>query len=164
MILTAEIGDANALCKVAISAFTEDKYYHPKPEVAKGPPRHDDASAHRQWIEEKFYLKYVLGSCIVGECIIRLEGNYGEIEGLFVDSGYMNRGIGHELISHAFKALSEIKVWELETPDYATRNQTFYESLGFHPIQYLDPVQELGYGFIRYRRTSGTLARSGDSH
>lgn len=142
--------DTERLCEVATAAFLEDRQYQPETALAFGPPGHDDVSFHLRWIEDHHYIKYVADEIIVGGCVVNFESEYAEIHGLFVDPEMMNKGIGKKLILHLFDRYSGVRKWVLETPDYAIRNQTFYEKLGFVCVQRTKAESRLGFGFCKY--------------
>lgn len=151
MIVEAQKVDAERLCEIAVSAFIEDTKYRPDTVLVNGPPGHDNVDVHRQWMKDHHYVKYVRGSDIVAGGVVNFETECAEIHGLFVDSDMMNRGIGKELIQYLFERHPKIKTWQLETPDYAIRNQAFYERLGFICIQKTEVEANLGFGFYKYR-------------
>ena len=150
-ILPAEVADASSLCVLATLAFIEDARYRPKSAVVEGPPGHADLAVHANWIREKVYLKYLVGSHIVAGSVISVSDDRGEIELLFVGPEHMNKGVGHALVEYVCKTFAQVQEWTLQTPDYATRNHAFYESLGFVCTHKTPAKKEIGFGFHHYK-------------
>lgn len=143
--------DAQELCAASTLAFVEDKKYRPNAVTVSGPPGHDKLGEHLRWIDEYFYIKCTL-PCgkIAGGCIAEIKDKQAEINHLFVHPQQMNRGIGKRLVKFLLAEFPHIEKWQLETPDYAARNQHFYEGLGFVCRELTDVNEKLGFGFCRY--------------
>lgn len=151
MISKATHKDAKKLSEASALAFIEDQKYQPDGATVLGPPGHDDVDKHRQWIDQYFYIKYTLESdLIAGGCMVEFSDNHGQIHGLFVHSDHMNKGIGKDLINYLFTNFPDIEVWGLQTPDYASRNQFFYEKLGFKCKNIIAADEKIGFGFHEY--------------
>jgi GNAT superfamily N-acetyltransferase len=148
----AVVTDAEALRRVALSAFAVDETFKPEGAVAGGPPGSDSQAQQREWIRRWDYYKCCLGEKIVGGCIIKPHHESLELFGLFVDGAHMRAGIGTRMLNAVMTRYPAALPWTLLTPDYATGNHRFYESLGFH-LHHRSPVEpDLGFGFHHYRR------------
>lgn len=50
---------------------------------------------------------------------------------MWITPEYQNKGLGKTAFELLFKKSNGKTLWRLETPDWAVRNQYFYESIGF---------------------------------
>jgi GNAT superfamily N-acetyltransferase len=148
----AEASDAQALRRVAVSAFGVDEAYKPPAAVPGGPPGHDRLARHQEWIRRWDYYKASLGGRIVGGCIVKPQLDRLELFGLFVDAVHMRQGIGAGLVTAVMARYPQDLPWTLETPDYSTGNHRFYQRIGFRRHKRLPPDPELGFGFYIYHR------------
>ena len=144
--------DAESLRLAAISAFMNDERFKPANAISGGPPGHDTVESHVYWIKRHDYFKCVVGGKIVGGCIVKKHRSHFELFGIFLDSGYIGRGIGSKFLQDVMKQYPAEALWILETPDYATRNQRFYERNGFVLTEKSAIDPKLGFGFIVYHR------------
>jgi GNAT superfamily N-acetyltransferase len=75
--------------------------------------------------------KISLGGTIIGGITVIDQGRgHFHLEVLVVDPDHHNKGIGTQAMAFIERTFPAI-VWTLDTPTYATRNQHFYERLGF---------------------------------
>ncbi len=122
--------DAEDLVRVQIAAFHDDARLHPGIPIG-GPPGYDSVEAMLATIARGGSHKVCLDGEIVGGLNVIDQGaGHFHLDILFVDPAHHNKGIGTqamEFIERTFPAT----VWTLTTPTYATRNQHFYERLGF---------------------------------
>ena len=73
----------------------------------------------------------------VGGVIIKVDGEHGELEILFVSPRVHSRGIGYAAWYAVEKLHPEVKVWETVTPYFEKRNIHFYVNrCGFHIVEY----------------------------
>ena len=73
----------------------------------------------------------------VGGVIIRVEGNRGDLEILFVNPDVHSKGIGYAAWCAVEKMHPEVNVWETVTPYFETRNIHFYVNrCGFHIVEF----------------------------
>ena len=73
----------------------------------------------------------------VGGVIIKVDGEHGELERLFVSPEIHSRGIGYAAWCAVEKLHPEVKVWETVTPYFETRNIHFYVNrCGFHIVEF----------------------------
>lgn len=62
----------------------------------------------------------------VGGMVVRVSGDQGELELLFVSPRYHSRGIGYAAWCAAERLYPQVRVWETVTPYFETRNIHFY--------------------------------------
>ena len=108
----------------------------------------------------------------VGGVIIKLEGDRGDLEILFVSPRVHSKGIGYAAWCEVEKLHPEVKVWETVTPYFEKRNVHFYVNrCGFHIVEFYnshhpDPndsemVEELDEqfpdGMFRFEKRIGRL-------
>ena len=73
----------------------------------------------------------------VGGVVIKIEGNRGDLELLFVSPREHSRGIGHAAWCEVEKLHPEVRVWETATPYFEKRNIHFYVNrCGFHIVEF----------------------------
>ncbi|MCR5689213.1 MAG: GNAT family N-acetyltransferase [Clostridiales bacterium] len=75
----------------------------------------------------------------VGGAVIKVEGDRGDLELLFVSPAAHGKGIGYAAWRHIEQTHPEVKVWETVTPYFETRNIHFYVSrCGFHIVEFFN--------------------------
>jgi hypothetical protein len=75
----------------------------------------------------------------VGGVIIKVDGEHGELEILFVSPRVHSRGIGNAAWYAVEKLHPEVKVWETVTPYFEKRNIHFYVNrCGFHIVEFFN--------------------------
>ena len=75
----------------------------------------------------------------VGGVIIKLDGNRGDLEILFVSPRVHSKGIGYAAWCAVEKLHPEVKVWETVTPYFEKRNIHFYVNrCGFHIVEFFN--------------------------
>jgi GNAT superfamily N-acetyltransferase len=73
----------------------------------------------------------------VGGVIIKVEGDRGDLEILFVSPRVHSKGIGYAAWCEVEKLHPEVKVWETVTPYFEKRNIHFYVNrCGFHIVEF----------------------------
>ncbi len=73
----------------------------------------------------------------VGGIIIRVDGDMGDLDILFVSPKAHSKGIGYAAWCEAEKLHPEVKVWETVTPYFEKRNIHFYVNrCGFHIVEF----------------------------
>lgn len=77
------------------------------------------------------------GDAPQGGIIIRLEGEEGHLDILFVNPNCQSKGLGQLAWAEIERRYPEIKIWETVTPCFEKRNVHFYvNKLGFHITKY----------------------------
>ncbi len=73
----------------------------------------------------------------VGGVVIKVDGERGDLELLFVSPKAHSKGIGYAAWCAVEKLHPEVKVWETVTPYFETRNIHFYVNrCGFHIVEF----------------------------
>ena len=76
---------------------------------------------------------------VVGGVVIKVEGNKGDLELLFVSPKAHSKGIGYAAWCEVEKTYPEVKVWETVTPYFEQRNIHFYVNrCGFHIVEFFN--------------------------
>ncbi len=90
----------------------------------------------------------------IGGVVIKVDGDKGELELLFVSPKAHSKGIGYAAWCEVEKLHPEVKVWETVTPYFEKRNIHFYVNrCGFHIVEFFnshhhDPNDPDGQGDI----------------
>lgn len=75
----------------------------------------------------------------VGGVIIKVDGDHGDLEILFVSPRIHSRGIGYAAWCAVERLHPEVKVWETVTPYFEKRNIHFYVNrCGFHIVEFFN--------------------------
>jgi GNAT superfamily N-acetyltransferase len=89
---------------------------------------------------------------VAGGVVVRVEGDRGDLELLFVSPHIHSHGVGQAAWWKIEQLYPDVRVWELVTPYFETRNIHFYvNKLGFHIVEFYnshhpDPNDPDGYG------------------
>jgi ribosomal protein S18 acetylase RimI-like enzyme len=122
--------DAADIVNVQIAAFHDDARLYPGVQVG-GPPGYDSVEEMLAKIDRGECHKVLLdGEIIGGITVIDQGAGHFHVDVLAIDPSHHNKGFGTkamQFIEQSFPAT----VWTLDTPSFATRNQHFYERLGF---------------------------------
>ena len=87
----------------------------------------DGGEAYRIW----------LGDEKVGGVVIRVEGERGDLDLLFVRPNVHSKGIGYAAWREVERLHPEVRVWETVTPCFEKRNIHFYVNrCGFHIVEF----------------------------
>ena len=103
-----------------------------------------------------------------GGVIIKVDGERGDLEIIFVAPKAHSKGIGYQAWCEVEKLHPEVEVWETVTPYFEKRNIHFYVNrCGFHIVEFYnchhpdpnDPDAEMGelddqfpYGMFRFEK------------
>ena len=105
----------------------------------------DDQIISRETIEQSIdgknavTYRIMLGNEKVGGVVIRIEGNEGDLELLFVSPKAHSKGIGYRAWCEVERMHPEVKVWETVTPYFEKRNIHFYVNrCGFHIVEFFN--------------------------
>jgi len=79
-----------------------------------------------------------------------IDKDHYEVGRIWIDPDSQNLGIGQESMAKMFKHHPEVKRWIVGTPDWALRNQHFYEKVGFRRVGKTEVDPDLGWGGIDY--------------
>jgi GNAT superfamily N-acetyltransferase len=126
----ATAADAEALVKLQIAAFHNDSLLYPSVEIG-GPPGYESIDVMLSKIREDECYKIIADGLIVGGIVIFVQGEgHYHLDLIFIDPAYHDRGIG-TLAMHFIEQAYHATKWTLDTPDWAVRNQHFYEKFGY---------------------------------
>ncbi len=79
----------------------------------------------------------------VGGAIVRIQGNKGELEILFVTPKAHSRGIGYVAWCQLEKLFPQVKIWETVTPYFEKRNIHFYVNrCGFQIVEFFNKFHQ----------------------
>lgn len=77
------------------------------------------------------------GDVKAGGVVLKVEGNHGHLELLFVLPSVHSKGIGYAAWREVEKLHPEVTLWETVTPYFETRNIHFYVNrCGFHIVEF----------------------------
>ena len=129
MIVKAKISDAKTLSEIAM--ISKAYWGYTKEQLNSWIP---DLTISENMISEMFVYKFISNQEIVGFYILNQpQENYIELEFLFVHPNCIGKGVGNQLIQHAFfeaKRLNCKHITVLSDPNAAD----FYKSKGFYEI------------------------------
>ena len=90
-----------------------------------------------QSIEAGDAYRIMLDGAVAGGLIIKVDGEKGDLDILFVSPKAHSKGIGYRAWCEVEKMHPEVKVWETVTPYFEKRNIHFYVNrCGFHIVEY----------------------------
>ena len=137
MIITFEratSNDAQDMFDIQHAAFRHNAVIYPDV-PADDPSLFDSVTRVVQKIEKDDYYKIVHeGQNIGGLVIDDRGGGHFHLDLLYIDPAYHGHGIGSQAMQFIERTYSA-KKWTLHTALYATRNQRFYEKLGYVKVQ-----------------------------
>jgi len=133
--------DAETLADISKRAFHSDvdvgapKGDDDTPDEGGGPPGYDSPDFQARMMKVCHYCKMIFGRRIVGGLIAgRRSPSHYELERIFVDPEYHNRGIATRAFQPVFAMYPDAKIWTLGTPEWNVRTKHFYEKLGFMQV------------------------------
>jgi len=138
----ARMEDATQLAEISKRAFHSDvhvgaptKGEDGSPSEGGGPPGYDSPEFQARMMKVCRYYKIIYDGQIVGGLIAsrRRPGHY-ELERIFVDPEYHNRGIATRAFEQVSTMYPDAEIWTLGTPEWNVRTKHFYEKLGFVQI------------------------------
>ena len=76
---------------------------------------------------------------VVGGVVVRIEGDRGNLDLLFVSPKCHSKGVGYGAWCQIEKMFPQVKIWETVTPYFEKRNIHFYvNKCGFHIVEYFN--------------------------
>lgn len=126
----ATAADAEALVRVQIAAFHHDAVLYPGVEIG-GPPGYDSPEHMLKKIDNDECYKILDAGQIIGVIVV-FDEDYGHfhLDLIAIDPAHQDRHIGTQAIRFIERTYQATR-WTLDTPIWATRNQHFYEKLGY---------------------------------
>ena len=122
--------DAAALTRVQVVAF--ESQLPPELADAGGPEGYDSVAWQVKAMREMPYYKIVRDGEIVGGVVLEVpEPDHAHVERVFLHPDHHGQGIGTRTFAWLEAAHPQITLWTLRTPAFNTRNQRFYERLGY---------------------------------
>lgn len=131
----AEVKDGAILTDTCKRAFDSDAD-HGSPGPG-GPPGYDSLEWNidkikNQWLQ---YYKILDGTEIVGGFIVGDRGpDYQVCERIWIDPDQMRKGLGTKAFDLTWEKHPSADLWALGTPEWNTRTNPFYRSIGFVQI------------------------------
>lgn len=123
--------DAEALTAVQTRTFDDDSRRHGHGERG-GPPGYDSVAWQRRMMQQAAYYKILEADQIIGGAILFDQGGGHIYLGrIYLDPACQNRGVGAQVMRLLEAAYPAARRWTLETPQWALRNQHFYERAGY---------------------------------
>lgn len=96
-----------------------------------------------QSIDDGEAYRIVLDGKKVGGVVIKVEGEKGDLDLLFVAPSVHSKGIGYAAWCEVEKLHPEVKVWETVTPYFEQRNIHFYVNrCGFRIVEFFDKYHQ----------------------
>lgn len=127
--------DASVLTETCKRAFDSDlEFGSPGP---GGPPGYDSLDWNMSIINNQYlqYYKILSGVDIVGGFIVGDRGfDYQVCERIWLDPEHMRKGFGTRVFKLVWELYPSAELWVLGTPEWNTRTNPFYQSLGFVQI------------------------------
>jgi ribosomal protein S18 acetylase RimI-like enzyme len=138
----ARTEDATQLAEISKRAFHSDAHVGAPTKgedgsagEGGGPPGYDSPEFQSRMMKVCRYYRIVYEGRIVGGLIAsRKKPGHYQLERIFVEPEYHNRGIGTEGMKQVFAMFPDAKIWTLGTPEWNVRTKHFYEKLGFVQI------------------------------
>ena len=131
----AKVEDADILTETCKKAFESDSEFGaPGP---GGPPGYDSVEWNADKIKNRYlhYYKILVDSEVVGGFIVGDRGpDYMVCERIWVDPDQMRKGIGTRSFDLIWNLYPSADLWVLGTPEWNTRTNPFYQSIGFKQI------------------------------
>ncbi|MGD9396948.1 MAG: GNAT family N-acetyltransferase [Candidatus Thorarchaeota archaeon] len=131
----ASVDDADILTETCRRAFESDSEFGaPGP---GGPPGYDSLEWNIDKIKHRFlnYYKILEGKEIIGGFIVGNRGpDYMVCERIWIDPEQMRKGLGTRAFKLIWNLYPSVDLWVLGTPEWNTRTNPFYRSIGFTQI------------------------------
>ena len=101
-----------------------------------GPPGYDTGDFLRKWMPKGIAYKVVRSGGIIG-CFIVFTDYPAAVNNVlgtvFIDPEHQNQGVGSRTLAFIHESFPASN-WQLETPEWSTRNHHFYEKNGYRKI------------------------------
>lgn len=144
-IVKAEADQIEKIVDMSVRAFETDVTVG----GAKGdcPPEFDSVEWHKQMVQEGHLYQAMIGEDLVGAAILFPDEvkNSVYIGRIFIDSIHHRKGCGIRLMECVEKNFPFAAEFNLDTPSWNERTNTFYKRLGYRIIKVED-------GFVFYQK------------
>lgn len=147
-IVKAEVDQVEKIVDMSIRAFETDVNVGGVKDEC--PPEFDSIEWHKQMAGEGHLYQAMIGKDIVGAAIVFLDEtkNSVYIGRIFIDSIHHRKGYGIRLMECIEENFPFVKEFNLDTPVWNTRTNSFYNKLGYHVIK-------VEHGFAFYQKRKG---------
>jgi RimJ/RimL family protein N-acetyltransferase len=126
----AEPADAEQLRDVQMRAFLS-QIPAEKPDLGP-PPGADSVEWQIERMGEAPYIKILNDGAIIGGIVLEIEEpDHCHVNRIFLDPPYHGRGIGTQAFGWLERTYPQFHRWTLRTAAFQTRNQCFYERIGY---------------------------------
>lgn len=118
------------------------------------PPHYDSFEWHRTMMEKKHFYVLLNDDIPVGGALLFIDSQRSDllhIGRIFIDPMHFRKGYGTLLMQLIEESISDITIWQLDTPLTNTRTNTFYQKLGYLEINRDEQ-------FIYYQKTRKALS------
>jgi GNAT superfamily N-acetyltransferase len=145
--------DAERLCQLQRAAFDaeSERFHRSRP---FGPEGYDSVSGQVDLMRRTELYQIMFRGSAVGGLAVTVSGGAGRLVRIFVDPLHQGMGIGRTALELLTERHPDVSKWELDTPDWSSRNHSFYESLGFHKVGETDRGDR-GFRLFLFERGSG---------
>ena len=97
-----------------------------------GPRGYDSVDWQLEMMTQFPYIKILEDDAIIGGILLKPMGpNHCHVDRIFLVPEVHGRGIGTQAFAWLEKTYPQYSLWTLRTPTFHTRNQRFYEMLGY---------------------------------
>lgn len=129
----AKIEQIDELVRMSKEAFDSDIEIGAK--SAGGPPEYDNTNWHIQMMREGHLLAAIESDQLVGGAIVFItKENELYIGRIFIDPKYHRNGYGIELMKKIEESYHHYGSYNLDTPTWNVRTNTFYQKLGYTQV------------------------------
>lgn len=133
--IRATEADIPVMTEVMTRSFNDDSQrFQGVPEG--GPDGYNDGRFFQQWMKTAECYKIMIGERVIGAFMVFKdypEPGTNVMGTIFLDPDYQNQGIGTYTMEHIHQSFPA-KRWILDTPEWHTRNHSFYEKLGYQKV------------------------------
>ena len=145
--------DAERLCQLQRAAFDaeSERFHRSRP---FGPEGYDSVSGQVDLMRRTDLYRITYRGSTVGGQAVTVSGGLGRLVRIFVGPPHQGKGIGRTALRLVMEMHPDVSKWELDTPDWSSRNHSFYESLGFHKVGETDRGDR-GFRLFLFERGNG---------
>lgn len=117
------------------------------------PGGYDSVDWQRQMIDEtNYYSIFDQETIIGGMIVVKLAEDHYKLMRIFVEPSQQGQGFGAAALAFIESAYPDAVTWELNTPDWAVRNQRFYEKCGYSKVAEA-ALEDMPLTLIYYEKT-----------